>query len=68
MTDHLFQTKSEKSGLDLVSLNLQRGRDHGIPGYTRWRMMCGLERVESFDQLKPFVDEGALDKIMGVYK
>ena len=29
MQEHLFQAVDEKFGLDIVSLNLQRGRDHG---------------------------------------
>jgi hypothetical protein len=38
-------------GLDLASLNIQRGRDHGLPGYNRVRMDYGLDPKASFDEV-----------------
>lgn len=38
-------------GLDLVSLNIARGRDHGLPSFNQSRIDVGLEPIDSFDQL-----------------
>nr|XP_045600702.1 peroxidase-like [Procambarus clarkii] len=54
-------------GLDLVSLNIQRGRDHGVGGYNRWRMYCGLQPASNFSDLAPDMDSGALQSIAAVY-
>lgn len=38
-------------GMDLVSLNIQRGRDHGLSDYNSVRVALGLAAVTSFDQI-----------------
>ncbi len=38
-------------GLDLATLNIQRGRDHGLPDYNTLREAYGLSRVTSFSPI-----------------
>lgn len=46
----LFGTPGQ-GGFDLVSLNIQRGRDHGLANYNRVRAELGLGAVRSFSEI-----------------
>lgn len=42
---------SYRFGMDLVSLNMQRGREFGVPGYMEFRKFCGLPASHSWDEM-----------------
>uniref|UniRef100_A0A8P4JVI6 Thyroid peroxidase n=1 Tax=Dicentrarchus labrax TaxID=13489 RepID=A0A8P4JVI6_DICLA len=55
--------------LDLAALNLQRGRDHALPGYNDWRTFCGLKSIKTLEDFKEVVRDGRVaEKILEIYK
>ncbi|XP_075191388.1 myeloperoxidase-like [Anomaloglossus baeobatrachus] len=56
-------------GRDLASFNIQRGRDHGLPGYNAWRRFCGLSAPSNVDELATVLNNANLaKKLMDLYK
>ena len=47
IVDHLFE-RPHSPGLNLIALNIQRGRDHGLPGYNEFRRICQLPDATTF--------------------
>uniref|UniRef100_A0A4X2KUQ9 Thyroid peroxidase n=1 Tax=Vombatus ursinus TaxID=29139 RepID=A0A4X2KUQ9_VOMUR len=68
LTERFF-ILSDNGTLDLASLDLQRGRDHGLPGYNDWREFCGLQRLENqTDLYTAIANRNIVEKIMELYK
>ncbi|KAG1713990.1 Peroxidase [Nymphon striatum] len=68
VTNHLFQKPDERFGMDLVAINIQRAREHGVPGYNAYREYCGLGRVRNFDQLQGILPNATVHRYQLVYK
>lgn len=68
LRERLFQF-NEHLALDLSALNLQRGRDHALPGYNAWRKFCGLSQPSNVDELGVVLGNRDLaQSLMDLYK
>lgn len=52
-------------GFDLASLNIQRGRDHGVPSYNQMRRAIGLSPVTRFEEIS--TDPEVVGRLASVY-
>ncbi|XP_066507078.1 myeloperoxidase-like [Hoplias malabaricus] len=48
--------------MDLASLNMQRSRDHALPGYNSWRKFCNLTTVQNQADLAKVMGDASLAK------
>jgi len=59
LTERLF-TAAHDVAQDLASLNIQRGRDHGLQPYNAYRQVCGMQRARSFDEFSREISSAAV--------
>ncbi|XP_031164659.1 eosinophil peroxidase-like [Sander lucioperca] len=68
LRDRLFKFFA-KLAMDLASLNMQRGRDHGLPGYNKWRGFCGLSQPRNQAELANVLNNPNLaKKLLDLYR
>lgn len=68
VTNHLFEDRNTPySGLDLAALNIQRGRDHGLPGYNLYRAICNLTRASGFSDLRREIALPVIERLQRTY-
>merc|ERR1719219_3186750 len=54
-------------GLDLVAINIQRGRDHGLPGYNSFRSLCGGKKAQTFVEFSDQMTSLQVEMLSQVY-
>jgi len=55
------------TGFDLLSYDIQRGRDVGLPPYTKLRSLCGLPQVNTFDDLSDYIPSKKINQLKDFY-
>uniref|UniRef100_A0A023EVK3 Putative oxidase/peroxidase n=1 Tax=Aedes albopictus TaxID=7160 RepID=A0A023EVK3_AEDAL len=65
MAHLLFKTNNV--GTDVLALDIQRGRDHGLSSYTNYFKHCTGKRVDSWDDLSGVINPSDLDKLKNAY-
>jgi peroxidase len=68
LTNHLFQAEGMDFGADLCTININRGRDHGLPGYNKWRKWCGLSEIKTWNDAYKILDARVVDHYKNLYK
>lgn len=67
LTENLFRP-AHAVALDLAALNIQRGRDHGLPSYNEWRHYCNLSKAQTFEDFQGEIrSKGLREKLHQLY-
>lgn len=69
MTEMLFAEENDGAfGMDIISLNVQRGRDHMIQGYSAYHEACGFGRASKWSDFLKFVPRKLVERMLRLYK
>lgn len=68
VSNHLFEDRRIPfSGVDLIALNIQRARDHGIPSYNNYRALCNLKRARTWEDLSREIPPEVINRFKRIY-
>jgi peroxidase len=71
MQNHLFEFSrpdGSMEAIDLLAMNINRGRDHGIPSYTTLRERCGQAPAVEFEDLSLHISPENIQILKSIYK
>ncbi|KAJ8305370.1 hypothetical protein KUTeg_015915, partial [Tegillarca granosa] len=68
LTEKLFAL-ANVVGQDLAALNIQRGRDHGLPFYNEYRRICNLSVATTFEDFRNEIQDRRIrEKLQALYR
>ncbi|KAF0306654.1 Peroxidase [Amphibalanus amphitrite] len=63
-----FSPDQKGGGVDLTALNIQRGRDHGIPTYSTVASRCNNIPIRSWSDLHQTIPEADVRRLRSIYR
>lgn len=70
MHHRLFEKKDEKGRMhrkDILSINICRAREHGIPSYNAYREYCGMKRAQTFADFTDVMTVESVERLKSIY-
>ncbi|GIY90164.1 peroxidasin-like protein [Caerostris extrusa] len=63
-----FEKPGDGFGMDLAAINVQRAREHGVPGYNKFREYCGMPRARNFWDLIGILPNKTVHRYSQIYR
>jgi len=67
VSQKLFHSRNKPYGMDLASVDIQRGRDVGLSGYNSWLNFCGFTKFVDFDDMAREFEVEFVEKLKALY-
>jgi hypothetical protein len=71
LQNHLFEftdASGNTQANDLLALNINRGRDHGLPSYNAIRKLCGFPLANNFNDLTNLMSPNSANLLGSIYR
>ena len=68
LQDNMFIDKCKPLIMDLGAINIQRGRDYGLPAYVYYLQYWSGVPIKRWNDLKQFIPQNYLSKLRKFYK
>lgn len=70
MNEYFFKEQGNNFGFDIFSIDVQRGRDQGVRGYTDYVEFCTGVKINTFEDLylKNLMSQETVETFQSLYK
>ncbi|CAD7091912.1 unnamed protein product [Hermetia illucens] len=63
-----LKSKDSDKGINCMALDIQRGRDHGLAGYTKYLEKCANTEIRNWKSLETYIGTNELNLLKSMYR